>query len=140
MPDQIGVPQLDRRLERGVWVAISGTNVTLLGKGEERDRDAGTWWVGRRGGSRVGLTGLGGVGALRAGLWIRARGSGSSWGTSPGPQVGEKGLGDAGLGVEVEELIALLDWGSRYTLQLATRVLGKLDLPVNCRFAYTSNR
>ena len=79
----------------------------LLGLSAGRGRDAGAWWVGQRGGAGVGLTGLGGVGVLRAGPWIEARGAGSSWVTSAGLQVGARGLGDARLGVEAEELLVL---------------------------------
>ena len=112
----------------------------MLGKGAGRGRNAGAWWDGQRGVVGVGLTGIGGVGDLRGGPWIEAGGARSSWGTSAEPQVGARGLGDAGLGVEAEEFLVLLVWRSSSTLRLATRVLGKLDLPFNCRFASTSNR
>ena len=112
----------------------------MLGQGAGRGRDAGAWWAGRRGGSRVGLTWLGEVGALRAGPWIGAQGAGSSWGTSAGPEVGARGLGDARLGVKVEELLVLSSRRVGYTLQLATRVARKLNLPVNCRFASIPDR
>ena len=46
----------------------------------------------------------------------------------------------AGPGVEEEELMVLISWGSSPTLRLATRVSGKINLPVNCRFASTPDR
>ena len=112
----------------------------MLGQGEGRGGDAGAEWDGRRRGPGVGLTGIGGVGALRAGPWIGARGAGSSWVTSSGPEVGAKGCGDARLVVEAEEFLVLSSRRSSSTLRLATRVLGKLNLPVNCRFVSTPDR
>ena len=109
----------------------------MLGEGAGRGGDAGAEWAGRRRGAGVSLTGLGEVRALRAGPWIGARGAGSSWVTSAGPEVGARGCGGARLGVEAEEFLVLLGWINSSTLRLATRVLGKLNLPVNCRF--TSN-
>ena len=46
----------------------------------------------------------------------------------------------AKLGVQAEELIVLLGWGSSSTILLDTRVLGKSDLPVNCHFSSTFDR
>ena len=51
-----------------------------------------------------------------------------------------RGWGDTRLGVEAEELLVLLGWRSSSTLRFATRVLGKLDLPFNCRFTSTPDR
>ena len=112
----------------------------LLGLSAGRGRDAGAWWVGQRGGAGVGLTGLGGVGALRARPWIGARGAGSSLVTSAGLEVGARNCGDAILGVEAEEFLVLSSRRSGSTLRLATRVACKLNLRVNCRFTSTPNR
>ena len=91
-------------------------------------------------GAGVGLTGLGEVGALRDGPWIRVRGAGSSWVPSAGLEVGARGFGDARLGVEAEELLVLSSRGVGSTLQLATQVARKFNLPVNCSFASTLDR
>ena len=79
----------------------------LFGLGVGEGECAGADWAGQRG-DGVGMTGLGGVGALRAGPWIKAGGAGSgSEVPSAGPWVGGRGWGGAGLGVEAEELIVL---------------------------------
>ena len=93
-----------------------------------------------RGGAGVVLTRLGGVEALRAGPYIEAGGARSSGVPSSGPWVGARGWGDAGLGVEAEELIVLSSWRCSSTLRLATLVAYKLNLPVNFRFASTPDR
>ena len=102
----------------------------LFGLKGGESKGAGDYWYGlRRAG--VGLTGLGGVEALRSGPPIEAGGAGSSGVTSAGTWVGARGWGDAGLGVEAEELIVLSSWRSSSTLQLSTLVSCKLNLPVN---------
>ena len=79
-------------------------------------KGAGDDWVGRRG-AVVGLTGIGGVEALRAGPWIKAVGAGSSSGVpSAGLWVEGRVWGCSGLGVKAEELMVLLGWGSSSTL------------------------
>ena len=81
---------------------------------------------------------LGGVEALWAGQWIEVGRARSSSGLlSAGPWVDGRVWGCDGLGVEAEELMLLLGWGSSSTLRLAMQVLGKLNLLVNCRFAST---
>ena len=56
--------------------------------------------------ARVGMTGLGGVGGLRDGPWIKAGGSGSVSGVPPaGPWVKGRVLVCAGLGIEAEALM-----------------------------------
>ena len=78
---------------------------------------------------------------MRAGTWIEEGGSGYLSGVpSAGTWVGGRSWGGDGLGVKAEELIVLLRWGSISTLRLAMRVLGKINLLVNCRFASTPIR
>ena len=86
------------------------------------------------------MTGLEGVKALRAGPWIEARGAISCGGPFAGPWVGARVWVDAGLEVKAEEWFVLSSRRSGSTLRLATRVLGKLDLPFNCRFASIPDR
>ena len=93
--------------------------------------------AGQRG-AGVGLTGLVGVEALRDGPRIEAGGDRSGSGVpSAGMWVKGRVLGCAGLGVVAEVLMMLSGWGSSSTILLATQVLVKSDLPVNCRFTYT---
>ena len=80
------------------------SNVTMFGLGAGGGTGASS--AGQRG-AGVGLTGIGGVEALRAGPWIKAGGAGSGsrlW-------VGGRVWGCARLGVEVEEMMILLCWG-----------------------------
>ena len=89
----------------------------------------------------MGLTGLGGVKALRSRSWIKDRGAGFSSGVPPArPWVEGNVWGCSGLGVKAEELMVLLGLGSSSTLQLATWFSGKINLPVNCCFASTLDR
>ena len=88
----------------------------------------------------MGLNWLGWVGAPRAGPWIKAGGDGYGIGVpSAVPWVEGRVLGCAGLRVKAEEFMALSVWESRSTLLLATQVLGRLDLPVDCRSASSPN-
>ena len=112
----------------------------MLGQVAGRGGDSGAEWDGRRRGAGVGLTGLGGVGALRAGPWIGARGARSRWVPSAGPEVRARGCGDARLGVGAEDFLVLSSRRSGSTLRLATLVACKLNLRVNCRFASTPDR
>ena len=97
----------------------------LFGLGVGEGECAGADWAGQRG-DGVGMTGLGGVGALRAGPWIKAGGAGSGSGVpSAGLWVKGRVLGCDGMRVEAEELMVLSVWVSRYTLLLVTQVLGK---------------
>ena len=75
----------------------------------------------RRRGARVGLTGLGGVKALRSRSWIKDRGAGFSSGVPPArPWVKGNVWGCSRLGVKAEKVMVLLSLGSSYTLRLAT--------------------
>ena len=76
----------------------------LFGLGEGGGKSAGAGWAGQRG-PRVGMTGLGGIKALRAGQWIEAGCTESNSGvTSSGSSVRGRGWSGAELVVEAEEL------------------------------------
>ena len=82
--------------------------------------------------SGVGLTGIGGVRALRDKPRIEAGGDRSGSGVpSAGMWVKGRVLGCAGLGVVEEVVMVLSGWGSSSTIILATQVLDKSDLLVN---------
>ena len=111
--------------------AIPEPNTALFSLGAGEGEGARENWAELRE-SKVGLTGLGGVGVLRAGPWIEEIGAGSISGLpSAGQWVKVRVLGCAGLRVEAEELIVLSGCVSSSTLLLATRVFGQLYLPVN---------
>ena len=86
------------------------------------------------------MAGLWRVRALRDGLEIEAGNSKSGIGTpSSGYWFKERVFESSGIEAKGEELMVLSGWGSSSILILATRVMGKLILPVNCRVATTPN-
>ena len=108
----------------------------LFGAGEIVGGGAGSDWdKNRRYG--VGVTGLGGVESLRARKRIEEECAISgSRGTSSGLEVGARVQGAAGIGIRAGELMIWYFWLTSTTLQLATLVSGKINLPVN--FCFTS--